>query len=223
MFETINIIVALVLSMGIAIYFLLILPFIPIKVKENGTLQQIKKRNRHYEKLMFGIIIVMAILLTICFMNGLIIGIHFTEVFIFMLLGGNAIPIRLKEKEQLVAQNETLSFIKEKSENGTLKEYITVLDEKLTEDIILDNVTEISDLEVKFETGEIFTLGITKENVMSVISKRYHIQLLQANIESANLTQLEEDNFQLEIETKRGNRFSTSINKEDLPNYFKSE
>ena len=223
MIETINFIVALVLSMGIAIYFLLILPFIPVKVKENETLRQIKKQNMRYQNILFCLIIGMMVPLMICFMNKYIIGIHFIEAFIFLIFGGTTIPMRLKEREQLVAQNETLSFIKQKSENGTLKEYITELDEKLTEGIILDNVTQISDLEVKFRTGEIFTLGITKENVMSIISKCYHIQLLQSNIRNANLKQLEEDNFKLEIETKSGNRFSTSIKKEELSNYFKLE
>lgn len=197
-------------------------PKIPIKLKETDTLQRIRKRKRNYDIS----ILILVILMLIFFYYGLknqilILGMISTFFMIFFITGTRTIYDRIEKKEKLLRGNNSFNVAMQKVKDMTLKDSITIVDKNLRKAIILDDIKEIKNMHVLFKTGEKCEKGLYGEDLIRTITKPYQDKIIKANIKALSLTELEDDKFQLGVETQSGNSFSTIIEKVDLPKWIK--
>lgn len=197
-------------------------PKIPIKLKETDTLQRIRKRKINYDIS----ILILVILMLIFFYYGLknqilILGMISTFFMIFFITGTRTIYDRIEKKEKLLIGNNSFNVAMQKVKDMTLKDSITIVDENLREAIILDDIEEIQGIKALFKTGEKYVAGCDRENLITIMSKPYQDKIIKANIKAVSLTELEDDKFQLAVETQSSNSFSTIIEKVDLPKWIK--
>lgn len=197
-------------------------PKIPIKLKETDTLQRIRKRKRNYDISMLILVILMLIFFYYGLKNQiLILGMIAVFFLIFVMTGAHTIGDRIEKKEKLLIGNNSFNVAMQKVKDMTLKDSITIVDEKLREAIILDDIEETKNMYVLFKTGEKYETGLCRENLLRIMSKTYQDKIIKANIKAVSLTELEGDKFKLLIKTQSSNSFSTIIEKVDLPKWIK--
>lgn len=220
--DGIIVVATIVLSIVQVIACIFVEPKIPIKLKETDTLERIRKRKNNCLISM----LVLGILMIVLFYYGvknqiLIFGMFTALLFVFLLTGARVIYDRIEKKENLLKGNNSFNVAMQKVKNMTLKDSITIVDEKLREAIILDDIEEIQGIKALFKTGEKYVAGCDRENLITIMSKPYQDKIIKANIKAVSLTELEDDKFQLGVETQSSNSFSTIIEKVDLPKWIK--
>lgn len=219
--DGIIVVATIVLSIVQVIACIFVEPKIPIKLKETDTLERIRKRKNNCLISM----LVLGILMIVLFYYGvknqiLIFGMIAAFFTIFLLTGMRTIYDRIEKKEKLLRGNNSFNVAMQKVKNMTLKDSITIVDEELREAIISDDIEEMKDIQVLFKTGEEYVAGFNREDLTKVMSKPYQDKIIKANIKAVSLTELEDDKFQLLIETQSSNCFSTTIEKVDLPKWI---
>lgn len=213
-------IITFILCMAQVILFVFIVPKRPIKLKQSDTLQRIRKKN------CMPLVFVLAIVTCILWGCGLgnqipILSYIGAVLMVFIVAGISTIYDRIETKEKLLKGNNSFTVAMQKVKNMTLKDSIIIVDEKLREAIILDDIEEIKDMHVLFKTGEKYVAGRSRDNLLKIMSKHYQDKIIKANIKGVYLTELEGDKFKLLIKTQSSNSFSTIIEKVDLPKWIK--
>lgn len=214
--------ITIVLCMAQFILAIFVEPKIPIKLKETDTLQQIRKRKKNYVISIFILVVLtLAIFYYAMFRQSMIFGMISVFLIVFVLTGAMKIIERIEKKEKLIRGNNSFNVAMKKVKDMTLKDSITIVDEKLREAIILDDIEKTKNMYVLFKTGEKYETGLCRENLLRIMSKPYQDKIIKANIKAVSLTELEDDKFKLGVETQSGNSFSTIIEKVDLPKWIK--
>lgn len=214
--------ITIVLCMAQFILAIFVEPKIPIKLKETDTLQEIRKRKKYYViSILILVILTLAIFYYAMFSQSMIFGMISVFLIVFVLTGAIKIIERIEKKEKLLIGNTSFNVAMQKVKNMTLKDSITIVDEELREAIILDDIEEMKDIQVLFKTGEKYVAGFNKEYLTKIMCKSYQDEIIKANIKAVSLTEIEDDKFQLGVETQSSNSFSTIIEKVDLPKWIK--
>lgn len=214
--------ITIVLSIAQVIACIFIEPEIPIKLKETDTLQRIRKKKNDWAIF----IVILGTLMLFLFYYGvknqiLILGMMASLLMVFIVTVAGKIFDRLEKKEKLLQGNDSFTVAIEKVKNATLKDSITIVDERLRREIILDDIEEIQDMNVLFKTGEKYVVGRARENLLKMMSKTYQDKIIKANIKGVSLEEIEGDKVKLIIKTQSSNIFSTTIEKVDLPKWIK--
>ncbi len=214
--------ITVVLSIAQVIAFIFVEPKIPIKLKETDTLQRIRKRKNNY---LISILVICIFIMFLAYYGVknqiLIFGMIFAVFLIFLLTGAHTIFDRLQKKEKLLQGNNSFTMAMNKVNDMTLKDSIIIVDAELRQEIILDNVKEIKDMSVVFNTGETCILGFNKEILLLFMNKSNQDKIIKSNIKGVCLEELEGDKFKLIITTQSNNTFSATIEKVDLPKWIK--
>ncbi len=214
--------ITFVLCMAQFILAVFVEPKIPIKLKESDTLQQIRKRKNNYViSILILVVLILAIFYYAMLSKSLIFAMISVLLIVFDFTGAMKIIERIEKKEKLLIGNTSFNAAMQKVKDMTLKDSITIVDEKLREAIILDDIEEIQGIKALFKTGEKYVAGCDRENLITIMSKPYKDKIIKANIKAVSLTELEDDKFQLAVETQSSNSFSTIIEKVDLPKWIK--
>lgn len=220
--EGIIIAITIVLCMAQFILAVFVEPKIPVKLKETDTLQQIRKRKKNYViSILILVVLTLAIFYYAMLSKSLIFAMIFVLLIVFDFTGAMKIIERIEKKEKLLIGNTSFNAAMQKVKDMTLKDSITIVDEKLRKAIILDDIEEIQGIKALFKTGEKYVSGCDRENLITIMSKPYKDKIIKANIKAVSLTELEDDKFQLAVETQSSNSFSTIIEKVDLPKWIK--
>ncbi len=214
--------ITVVLSIAQVIAFIFVEPKIPIKLKETDTLQRIRKRKNNY---LISILVIFIFIMFLAYYGVenqiLIFGMIFAVFLIFLVTGAQTIFDRLEKKEKLLQGNNSFTMAMNKVNDMTLKDSIIIVDAELRQEIILDNVKEIKDMSVVFNTGETCILGFNKEILLLFMNKSNQDKIIKSNIKGVCLEELEGDKFKLIITTQSNNTFSATIEKVDLPKWIK--
>lgn len=215
--DEIIVLIATVICIAQLIVCLFVESKIPIKLKENDTLQRIRKRKNNY----LTIILVVGIFIFILAYYGvknqiLIFGMIFGIFLVFMLTGANTIFARIEKKEKLFFAEHIISILK-----GSSIKNIILKDEQLRKSVIMDSIQDI-ELQINLKTGKDYSIVKNVEQLISLdaVGKQSQEELLQSNFVGIEVEELEKNEINLKVKTKTGKTFQKVIEKWELPQYI---